>query len=111
MNTRFEYLYRDDANYKWFGSVLLSGTFSDADRSQIESKLDSGEMFVAEQIGLPSLRVQSQLEGVIPSIDDNGWHWLVAIIPTDDDGPTITSASELVQRFWRIKTWRPQMLG
>lgn len=107
MNTRFEYVYRDDANYKRFGSVHLSGVISDSDRALIVSTLDSGEMFVAEQVGLPSLRNQWFAEGVSPSTNDNGWHWLVTMASTGDAEETLMPVSEIVRRFRAVGTWRP----
>ena len=106
MNTRCEYLYRDDANYKRFGGVLLSGAISPTDRALIESKMEMGELFVAEQVGLPSLKAEWFAEGARLSADDNDWHWLVSISSVDDDGATLMKTSELVERFRTVATWQ-----
>lgn len=67
----FEYFYRDASNYKAFGSVLLAGNATNADRAEIEAKLTSDGVFVAEFVGLEPL--QARLEG-FPSGDDHIWH-------------------------------------
>lgn len=50
-----EYLYRDAANWKTWGMVLLRGELTVTDLRRIESKLEAGEFFIPEQIGLESL--------------------------------------------------------
>lgn len=51
-----EYRYRDAANYKVEGRVLLRGSATAEDLQAFRSKLDADDQFVAEQVGLPSLR-------------------------------------------------------
>ena len=51
----FEYLYRDAGNYKVFGDIWLTGALSDQERVALVDSLESGEFFVAEQIGVPPL--------------------------------------------------------
>ena len=50
-----DYLYRDAANWKTWGKVLLRGAVTVADLARIESKLEAGEFFIPEQIGFESL--------------------------------------------------------
>lgn len=73
----FEYLYRDAANWKTWCSVLLGGTISDSDRAGIETKLDSGQFFIPEQIGLKSLVTSSGTCLSNSSADDHVWHEFV----------------------------------
>ena len=55
MWTAFEYQYRDADNFKAFGTVILDGAVSEADESVVRAHLNSGEFFIAEQIGVPPL--------------------------------------------------------
>jgi hypothetical protein len=54
-HTIFECLYRDAANFKVWGSVLLTGSASSETREELNQCLDSGDFFVAEQVGIPAL--------------------------------------------------------
>ncbi len=49
----FDYLYRDGSNYKAWGSLLLSGESTHEDVTALKECLESGEYFVAEQVGIP----------------------------------------------------------
>ena len=51
----FDYMYRDAANYKAYGPPLLKGEVTEEDQRRLKSKLESGEFFIAEQIGIPAL--------------------------------------------------------
>ncbi len=50
----FEYMYRDAGNWKTFGTLLLSGKVEEAVKG-VREWLDGGDLFVAEQVGIPSL--------------------------------------------------------
>jgi hypothetical protein len=73
MNICFEYLYRDGANYKNWGEVILKPTLgldlAETD-SQIRRALIDGEYFVAEDVKIPTLYFlehdQELDHGVIP---------------------------------------------
>ena len=106
MNSRIDYLYRDASNYKRFGSVVVEGELLPADWEMIRSRLEMGELFVAEQVGLPSLRNEWLAEGLAPSRDGIGWHWLMSIVPTADDSSLRMSARELRDRFKAVEAWR-----
>ena len=72
--TVFEYLYRDAGNYKAWGSLLLAGTVTAEMETAFRELLDSGEFFVAEQVGVPRLdRELWKLSGG-PTEDDHGFH-------------------------------------
>lgn len=51
----FEYLYRDASNYKAWGEILLAGVPSQNDIAVLRACLESGEYFVAEQVGIPAV--------------------------------------------------------
>lgn len=105
--TVFEYLYRDASNYKSHGQVYLSGRLSDADRALIVSKLQDGEYFIAEQVGIPSLRQSLYELSDGPTDDDHAWHEFGTIV----DGPSLGdeilwgSAAELLLNFQKVESW------
>jgi hypothetical protein len=71
-NIKFNYLYRDGANYKKYGSVIFANP-NDIELSEIEtlirSKLIDGEWFYADEWGLPELFLETFDCGVDPT-----WH-------------------------------------
>jgi hypothetical protein len=72
--TCFEYMYRDAGNYKAFGEVWLSGFLSYEEKDFIFSTMESGEFFVAEQIGVPALYQKLYVSSGGPTKDDHTWH-------------------------------------
>lgn len=69
-----EYLYRDASNYKAFGELWLIGSLSKEGRAALVDSLDSGEFFVAEQLGVPPLYEKLFSESGGRTIDDHAWH-------------------------------------
>ena len=72
----FEYLYRDAGNFKAWGELLLEGELNEEEIARICARFDSGDLFIAEQIGVPALYEelwrQCQCE---PSDElDHVWH-------------------------------------
>jgi hypothetical protein len=61
-NIKFNYLYRDSANYKKYGFVIFTNP-DDIELSEIEvlirSKLNDGEWFYADEWGLPELLLET----------------------------------------------------
>ena len=80
-----EYLYRDANNFKSFGEVMLGGHLNNNDISRIETLLDSGEFFVAEQLNIPSLysELWSYSKGKIKA--DHAFHELVGFRTATED--------------------------
>lgn len=75
----FEYMYRDGGNFKTYGQLLLSGYTAEAEQS-IRGCLESGDQFVAEQIGVPPLcheHWESVDDG--PSDLDHAYHEFVSL--------------------------------
>ncbi|KEO71628.1 hypothetical protein [Anditalea andensis] len=72
MNIRFNYLYRDAANYKQFGSVVVSppegSTLEELDLN-LKKHLIQEEFFVPSNLGIPNL----QAFPYDPSVDHE-WH-------------------------------------
>jgi hypothetical protein len=108
--TLFEYLYRDAGNFKAHGMILLSGQISQAERGLIESKLESGEFFIAEQIGIrPLYDALYQYSGGMTD-QDHVWHSSEGFrAPTGED--LIDSMDcwgtvhQFVEMFARVERW------
>ncbi len=79
-----EYLYRDADNFKAFGQVLLSGIITDTYISEVKSLLDSGELFVAEQVGIPTLYSLLWKFSNGPTRADHAFHELSKFRPATD---------------------------
>jgi len=72
----FEYQYRDASNYKARGQVLLDGSAKDDDLKALRAKLESGEFFIPEQVGIQPLQPRLWAAcGCAPDVDlDHCWH-------------------------------------
>lgn len=82
----FEYFYRDAANYKAWGKLLLSGQFKDEQINQIVKRFDSREFFIAEQIGIPTLHKYLWQYSNGANSDDHVWHSFHSLkIATEED--------------------------
>lgn len=107
-----DYLYRDASNYKSFGSVQIKGDLSEAERRNLLSCLESGEFFVAEQVGIPPLYGQLARYGGDGG-DDHSWHTLVGFREalTSGERPEATVVgSEILKRFRLARgNWRPEI--
>ena len=90
--TRIHYMYRDASNWKFHGSVVISGC---ANRSEFERHLFDGEWFVPERVGLQHLLTEPWSE------DDHLLHELgefeTCEQPNSDE--KLISARELLRRF------------
>ena len=108
MWTIIDYLYRDAGNFKAFGCVALAGRIDAADRKLIHAKFDSGEYFIAEQLGLPPLYEQLYRWSDGPTESDHCWHEFVDFRECDVVPPDCMeagSAAEFVDRIAAIKDW------
>lgn len=104
VNLLFHYMYRDGANYKMGGNVILDGVPEDMGQYEKELKavLDDGEYFIAHQVDVPEKFHYTNGYGV--DDDDHSWHkfeYLEAVEdePTDERTPeqfleTFKKASE-----------------
>lgn len=72
--TVFEYLYRDAANYKAWGSIVLQGQVTPEQCQRLKATLEAGEFFIAEQVGLPTLYEALWQESGGPTVHDHVWH-------------------------------------
>ena len=107
-----DYLYRDASNFKSFGSVEIRDGLSEAERSELHSCLESGEFFIAEQVGLPPLYRQLEKYGG-DGRDDHSWHTLLGFreVPTiPSNVETAVDGLKLLQSFRMAgQNWRPEL--
>ena len=105
----FEYLYRDASNYKAWGEILLSGVPSKNDIAALRTCLESGEYFVAEQVGIPAVYKDLWDLSGGPNSDDHALHEFVALrIATDDERKSLQlfgDLSSLLKTFQAVTTW------
>lgn len=106
--TSFDYMYRDAGNFKSYGFILLLGRFSKSDASQITETMESGEFFIAEQIGIPPLydTLFRLSDGMIAS--DHTWHSFIAmrhIKCSTMIGPFWGTVEDLVRAFVSVSVW------
>ena len=99
--TAFEYLYRDAANYKAFGLVVLRGTSTDGDLTAIQGACEAQTYFIAEQVDIAPLYAQLYEFSGGPTEDDHVFHEFIGLrAATSEDGkPSDTTVAELVRRF------------
>jgi hypothetical protein len=105
----FEYLYRDGSNYKAWGSLLLSGEPSQEDVAALKECLESGEYFVAEQVGIPPVYKELWDLSGGPTRDDHALHEFVALrVATDEERklmPLFGGLSDLLKNFQAVTKW------
>ena len=98
----FEYMYRDGGNFKTFGRLKLNDWDEEAD-AKIRICLESGELFVAEQIGVPALcgeHWEAVEDG--PSDLDHAFHEFVCVRQpkdADSDLPAWGSLDAMLDRM------------
>lgn len=72
MNIRLNYLYRDAANYKTYGTVVFKGgdfqSLTNAE-TELEKSLIESEYFVAIDVAVPDLR-----PAILDCTVDHDWH-------------------------------------
>ena len=82
----FSYLYRDASNYKAYGRLLLKGTATAADVESLRQHFESGEFFIAEQLGIAALYAELWAFSSGPISDDHVWHTFEGLkLATADD--------------------------
>lgn len=102
MNTRIEYGYRDGANYKEFGHVVIAGP---ADDEQIETLRslcmheDDDDFFVPESIGWSRLSTGEWDDEI-----DHPFHTLGDIHPTESLASDERTINEIIAAF-RAMDW------
>lgn len=108
MWTSFDYMYRDAGNFKAFGSIALRGDLGHADRQEIQSRLDRGEYFIAEQIGVPPLYQELCRWSDGPTLSDHCWHEFISfreMKSRPSEHIHAVDAPTFVERFRTIAKW------
>lgn len=108
----FEYLYRDASNYKSWGTLVLRGEATASDLGVLKSKFESGEFFIAEQLGIPTLYAELWEFSNGPSIDDHVWHSFFKLRPVTDEDmtePVFGTVKNLVAKISAVKEWNPEL--
>lgn len=111
----FEYLYRDSGNFKAYGELLMEGLLSDAAVVKLRSRFESGEYFIAEQLGMPTLYEQLWTECESgPSADmDHVYHEFVRVrSATEEDLATLKPwgpAATLIATVEKVEVWNHQL--
>lgn len=111
--TEFEYCYRDAGNFKAFGSLWLEGVLDADQKADFEAGLESGEFFVAEQVGVPTLYAKLyQWSSGHATDDDHCWH---AFVKLRDQATlplgviVLGRAGDFADRFARVEQWTEQL--
>lgn len=108
----FEYLYRDASNYKVWGTLILRGSSTSSDLEVLKSNFDSGEFFIAEQLGIPPLYAELWEFSNGPSIDDHVWHSFHTLrLATEEDitEPIFDTVANLISKISAVKEWKQEL--
>lgn len=81
--TVFVYMYRDAANYKAGGQLLLDGAYRPKYNDDIRKRCEGGDLFVAEQLGIPTLYAELYKYSNGPTIDDVAFHEFQFLRPAE----------------------------
>ena len=100
----FEYMYRDGGNWKTHGALLLSGD-ANGIRESLEECFEWGGLFVAEQVGIPSLCSEHFAAcSDEPSELDHAYHKFVDLRPaTGEEVACMSVASSLKDVVERMR--------
>jgi hypothetical protein len=108
----FSYLYRDASNDKAFGLLLLKGTASPGDVETWQQHFESGEFFIAEQLGIPPLYAQLWAFSDGPTEDDNVWHTfeeLRTATAADLTLPIFDTVKSLAKKIKSVEAWNQNL--
>lgn len=108
MVAAFEYRYRDAGNFKAYGWVVLDRHLNSSEERLVRSRLESGEFFIAEQIGVPPLYDQLYQWSNGPTQSDHCWHEFVGfreLAALPEQATSKIAARDLVARFSIVQQW------
>jgi hypothetical protein len=110
--TLFNYLYRDASNYKAWGRIALDGEVAREQWEAALAKLDGGEFFVAEQLGVPPLYQALYKWSAGPTSADHCWHTFLDIEVVDNADSSAYrwgDAEAFVARLRAVTEWRGEL--
>lgn len=90
MNTRFEYMYRDACNYKWFDEIIVPAMLT---LDQLLPFLQDKTFFIPSKIGIPDLQPPDWTE------NDHIWHEITNINTTQEKPMIDITTEQLLYRF------------
>jgi hypothetical protein len=104
MNLKFDYLYRDGANYKNCGSMILTGCPENLSEFQakLRETMENGEYFIASQVGVPEVFLYIGEYNV--DDDDHSWHEFSGLTETGEEPTSQTTPDEFLQKFQKAQT-------
>lgn len=108
----FEYLYRDASNYKVWGNLVLRGGAKKSDLEVLATHFESGELFIAEQLGIPPLYAELWEFSNGPSIDDHVWHTFHTLRPATDEDlkmPEFDTIRNFISKIRAVKYWNHEL--
>lgn len=112
MWTLFNYQYRDAGNFKARGRLALRGQIQADEVKRVEEALESGEFFIAEQVGVPPLQRQLQTQFGGRNENDHCWHsiegWEV-VEQRPIDAVEQGDIASFANRFARVERWREEL--
>ena len=105
----FEYSYCDAGNFKSWGRLLVEGIVKPEDLSALSDGLESGEFFIAEQVGIPTLYEGLWKLSNGPTADDHVWHRFHDLHPATESeiGDVLHgNLDDLLNRFRNVNAWK-----
>lgn len=108
--TEVHYVYRDASNFKSHGKVAMLGSITVRQEEMIRSRCDSGEFFVAEQIGVPPLYGKLYEFSNGPTPDDHCFHQFMSFeiveLNASADIELWGTVDDFVDRVSAIVEWK-----
>ena len=104
----FKYCYRDAGNYKAYGQLLLKGLVSITDIQKLQTHFESGEFFIAEQLGIPALYGELWALSSGPTENDHVWHTFRTLRPARFEEITANvfdTVDNLISKIGTIAAW------
>jgi hypothetical protein len=102
-------MYRDGSNYKAWGAILLAGEATKENAAALKECLESGEYFVAEQVGVPPVYKELWDLSGGPTSDDHALHEFVALRAATDEErksmPLFGELLHLLKNFQSVTKW------
>lgn len=108
MLVAFEYRYRDAGNFKAYGCIVLDRAISPSEEGLVRRRLENGELFIAEQVGIPPLYEQLYQWSNGPTQSDHCWHEFVAFRAFSGPPTHVTAeiaTRDLVASFEAVQRW------
>lgn len=106
----FRYQYRDAANFKAAGEIVLTGSLRDEENDAICIKFSPDGLFIAEQLDVPPLYEKLYQWSDGPTSYDHCWHELVELCLIDETKRPLRtsiwgSANDFLMRVLAIDEW------